>query len=343
MLENSALNPTTYERFFQAATKKVEAPGAAPQKMGGVGGCTALLVALVPLTVIEMVLIHADLSEPQTCVNVLDLNTQLGECEKLLSVGEFSCEHDFCPKCTKDGGEGYQAHQCDKACGFCPEVVMCPEDAEPSPACENRLDQEMHNERHCDMLIAEGAFSCAGDFCHECEGVEHAHAGDGTGGHQEGLCDRSCQICTVPSPPTPCTMSGQTEVQLVNQVYADAGQQLPPGAIWVTPAAAEYLASSLVLVVNSLGALAILMKTKLEGGAGESFHEPPTMRLDGSDGSMLLATAVAILLGAAAVISFGSASDPAQATANGQGYGGDRWLLASALVSAGVLFWSYRF
>ena len=55
-----------------------------------------------------MVLIHADLSEPQTCVNVLDLNTQLGECEKLLSVGEFSCEHDFCPKCTKDGGEGYQ-------------------------------------------------------------------------------------------------------------------------------------------------------------------------------------------------------------------------------------------
>eukprot|EP01043_Picozoa_sp_COSAG02_P071362 COSAG02_NODE_13009_length_1461_cov_1.169604_2_plen_184_part_00 len=133
--------------------------------------------------------------------------------------GEFTCEHDFCPDCD-NAHEGFQSHQCDLSCGFCPEQALpCPAPEESAP-CVNRLDLRCEllpgsvadqralahqavrltrwcriEEGQCELLIAAGSASCENDFCGNCEGSTGVHQGDGQGGHQHGECDRTCGLC----------------------------------------------------------------------------------------------------------------------------------------------------
>ena len=81
----------------------------------------------------------AGVAVPPRCIILLDLGTKYGECDELLRSGEFTCDHDFCPTCDI-ANEGYQAHQCDLSCGFCPDQAPpCPE-PEEADRCVNRLD-----------------------------------------------------------------------------------------------------------------------------------------------------------------------------------------------------------
>lgn len=107
---------------------------------GSAAGRTVVLSLLVPITVLQIMLVHVDHAVPPRCINLLDLGTKYGECDELLSSGEFTCDHDFCPTCSI-ANEGFQAHQCDLSCGFCPEQVLpCPAPEEEGGLCINRLD-----------------------------------------------------------------------------------------------------------------------------------------------------------------------------------------------------------
>ena len=106
----------------------------------GAAGRSVVLSVLLPVTVLQITLIHVDHAVPPRCINVLDLRTQYGECAELLRSGVFTCEADFCPECESAAHKVGKAHQCDLTCGFCPEPAQpCPEPEESAP-CANRLD-----------------------------------------------------------------------------------------------------------------------------------------------------------------------------------------------------------
>ena len=185
---------------------------------------------LLLFTALELVLVHLDHRVPPRCVNVLDLNSQYGECEMLLRSGEFTCAHDFCPTCSSET-EGYQDHQCDLSCGFCPEPpAPCPATPEARP-CVNALDEAI-GDGHCDTLIRSGAASCSHDFCYDCQGATGSAPGVGVGGHQAGKCDSSCNLCAQAPDPPNCTDTAVTY----------PAEELPDGYLWETPWVSEALA-----------------------------------------------------------------------------------------------------
>ena len=228
---------------------------------------------LLLFTALELVLVHLDHRVPPRCVNVLDLNSQYGECEMLLRSGEFTCAHDFCPTCSSET-EGYQDHQCDLSCGFCPEPpAPCPATPEARP-CVNALDEAI-GDGHCDTLIRSGAASCSHDFCYDCQGATGSAPGVGVGGHQAGKCDSSCNLCAQAPDPPNCTDTAVTY----------PAEELPDGYLWETPWVSEALADVsrqdiagiwvaffsrchrcgqvIVLLVNGCGAAVIIRQDKM--------------------------------------------------------------------------------
>ena len=258
-----------------------------------------VLLLLIPLTVVELSLIHLDRAPAPRCINVLDLNTKHGECSTLLASGEFSCEHDFCPDCTPSH-EGFQAHECDLACGFCPEFVECHESENVLENCVNRLDEEIEDGT-CDMLISEGHFSCERDFCSTCEGLILPHAGEGVGGHQRGECDRSCGICqpppVSPSAATNCTTAADARVQYLKEVYA--GSSIPSGYVWTTPASSEFVATVSIVLFNSVAAMAILCQGVLKLVDNNILTRQPI-----PSEQQLVFSAVLIVIGALVVVAY---------------------------------------
>eukprot|EP01043_Picozoa_sp_COSAG02_P011268 COSAG02_NODE_412_length_22836_cov_41.209966_12_plen_632_part_00 len=205
---------------------------------------------LLVFTALELVLVHLDHSVPPRCVDVLDLNTKYGECDVLLRSGEFTCEHDFCPGCNTDH-EGFQAHECDLSCGFCPVPKKpCSDEPVERPPCANKLDAKI-GAGTCDTLVSEGSFTCARDFCYDCEGVTGSHEGVGTGGHQTGQCDLTCNLCDeTPLPETQAACDDNAPLYPV--------EELPDGYIWETPFLSEVVADAIVITTNFGGLLVII-------------------------------------------------------------------------------------
>jgi hypothetical protein len=210
---------------------------------------------LLVFTVLELLLVHLDHSVPPRCVDVLDLNSKYGECDALLRSGEFTCEHDFCPDCNTNH-EGFQAHECDLSCGFCPvPKAPCPEDPPERPPCANHLDTSI-GAGTCDTLVAEGSFTCARDFCYDCEGVTGSREGLGTGGHQTGECDLTCNFCDqTPLPDLPAACDDEAPLYPV--------EELPEGYVWETPYWSEILADAIVILTNLAGLLVIVFQDEL--------------------------------------------------------------------------------
>ena len=201
---------------------------------------------LLVFTALELVLVHLDHSVPPRCVDVLDLNTKYGECDVLLRSGEFTCEHDFCPSCNTDH-EGFQAHECDLSCGFCPAPEPCPDEPVERPPCANKLDAKV-GAGTCDSLVSEGSFTCARDFCYDCEGVTGSREGVGTGGHQTGQCDLTCNFCDETPLPAPACDDNAPLYPV---------EELPDGYIWETPMLSEVVADVIVILTNVGGLLVI--------------------------------------------------------------------------------------
>jgi hypothetical protein len=273
---------------------------------------------LVLLTLIQLIMVYADHHSPEVCINVLDLGTEFGQCDKLLRSGEFTCEHDFCPECNLQD-EGYQAHDCDLACNFCPEhtVQPCPTPPPPPPPCVNNLDYKV-GAGTCDRLLAEGSFSCVTDFCTDCEGTVGQREGIGSGGHQQGECNLACNLCPEPQHSN-CTI-GWTDPHPLYPV-----EWLPHGYLAETPLEAEVLVCVLLVVLNALGFFAIVLQDRIIrpsqiSGALE-VHAPVAQIING-----VIVVLVAICVGA-------TAPDGVQ----------DVWVFLYGFSAALVLLWSVRF